>query len=917
MSGFGGAVKLTGESEYRRALNQITQNLKEVTSEMKAVSSSYSANDKSIQALNAKSQLLNKTLTEETNKLNTLKAQYASMSTQYTQQTAKHQQLVDSYNKEKAKLDELGRTVGTTSKEYQDQKAKVEQLANEVKKSTSAQDANEKSMSKMRIEINNAQADCNKTARELDNLGKEAEDAGKQAEGAGDGFTVFKGVLADLASKAITSAINGLKQLGSAVINVGKQAYGSYAEYEQLVGGVETLFGDSADELMNYANVAYKTAGMSANQYMEQATSFSATLLQGLGGDTAKAVEYANMAIIDMSDNANKMGTDMTMIQNAYNGFAKQNYTMLDNLKLGYGGTQSEMARLINDSGVLGDTVKVTAKTVKDVPFDKIIEAIHKTQQEIGITGTTTKEAEGTITGSTASMRASWENLLIGIADGKQDISPLLDNLVQQVIVAGKNMIPRVKEIIKGMGELVVSVWNEVIPALAEEFPQIQPIVDAMNWVKDNADAIIAGVAGIVSAFMAFKTVTFITSIVSTVQTLFSAIQAGVPIMQALNLTLNANPIGLIVAGVVGLITAFAVLWNKSEGFRNFWIGMWESIKTTFSNVWESISGFFTETLPQIFDGVREKISEWKDKIVSFFQEIPAKVSEMIQNVITFFKELPYNLGLIVGEALGHIVKFGQDAWNWVTTKVPEIINGIVDFFAQLPSKIWTWLQNAFTKIGEWGKNTANKAKETGRNFINNTVSFFQQLPSKIWTFLSNAISKVGEFARNIANKAKEGAKNLYDNVVNGIKELPSKVYSIGSDIVKGLWNGIKGMKDWVIDKIKGFGKGLLDGMKKVLGINSPSKLFRDEVGTYLAQGIGVGFEDEMANVSKQMQKAIPTSFDTTANINGMNGAVGSSSSYYNMVDAFKEALSQMKIELDDDEVGRFIDKTVTRLVFN
>ena len=336
MAGFGGAVKLTGESEYRKALQQINQSLKETSAEMKAVSSAYASNDKSQSAVSAKTEVLNKKLQEQNQKLNTLKAQYQAMTAQYSQQTAKHTALVNEYNKEKQKLDEIGKTLGTTSQEYQDQKAKVDGLAQEVKKSTQAQDANEKSMSKMRTEIHNAQADCNNTARELDNLGKEALESGKDAEKAGDGFTVFKGVLANLASQAIVGAVNGLKQLGGAMINVGKQALESYAEYEQLVGGVETLFGKSAPTVQKYAENAYKTAGMSANEYMSTVTSFSASLLQGLGGDTEKSAQYADKAIKDMSDNANKMGTSMESIQNAYQGFAKGNYTMLDNLKLGW-----------------------------------------------------------------------------------------------------------------------------------------------------------------------------------------------------------------------------------------------------------------------------------------------------------------------------------------------------------------------------------------------------------------------------------------------------------------------------------------------------------------------------------------------------------------------------------------------------
>lgn len=383
MAGFGGAVKLTGESEYRKALNQINQSLKETASEMKAVSSAYASNDKSQSAVSAKTAVLNQKLQEQDQKLKTLKAQYQAMSAQYSQQTAKHTALVNEYNKEKAKLEEIGRTLGTTSKEYQDQKAKVDGLAQEVRKSSQAQDANAKSMSKMRIEINNAQADINQTTRELDALGKEAKESGEEAEKAGGGFTVFKGILANLGSQAIMGAINGLKKLGGAMIGVGKQALASYADYEQLVGGVETLFKDSAPIVQKYANDAYKTAGLSANEYMETVTSFSASLISSLDGDTAKAGEIANRAITDMSDNANKMGTDIGMIQNAYQGFAKQNYTMLDNLKLGYGGTKEEMARLISDASKMTDVQKELGIAVKDgdMSFSNIANAISVVQK--------------------------------------------------------------------------------------------------------------------------------------------------------------------------------------------------------------------------------------------------------------------------------------------------------------------------------------------------------------------------------------------------------------------------------------------------------------------------------------------------------------------------------------------------------
>lgn len=253
------------------------------------------------------------------------------------------------------------------------------------------------------------------TAETLEDVDKKAggagnsvEDAGQAAKNADSGFTTWKATLANLASTAITKVISGCTRLAAKIADVTKSAVGHYAEYEQLVGGVETLFKDSSGKLIDYAKKAYKTAGMSSNKYMDTATSFAASLIQGLGGDTAKAVELTNLAITDMSDNANKMGTDIGSIQDAYQGFAKQNYTMLDNLKLGYGGTQSEMIRLINDSGVLGEKIE----SLDNVTFDQMIEAIHKIQDNLGITGTTALEAGTTISGSWSSVQALFENIL-------------------------------------------------------------------------------------------------------------------------------------------------------------------------------------------------------------------------------------------------------------------------------------------------------------------------------------------------------------------------------------------------------------------------------------------------------------------------------------------------------------------------
>ena len=311
--------------------------------------------------------------------------------------------------------------------------------------------------------------------------------------------------LGGIASK-IGSGLKTAAKIGTAAVAAAagavslltKQSLDGYAEYEQLVGGVETLFKQSADQVIEYANRAYETAGLSANEYMDTVTSFSASLLQGLGGDTEKAAEVANQAVIDMADNANKMGTSMEMIQNAYQGFAKQNYTMLDNLKLGYGGTATEMARLINDSGVLGDTVEVTAETVNSVSFDKMIEAIHVIQDQMGITGTTAEEAASTIEGSVNMMKSAWSNLVTGIADDNADLDKLIENFTYSVSKAAENIIPRIEKIFTGFGDLIV----KLAPVISEQLPSL--VSSVLPSLVDAATALVQGVVdaapGIVAA---------------------------------------------------------------------------------------------------------------------------------------------------------------------------------------------------------------------------------------------------------------------------------------------------------------------------------------------------------------------------------------------------------------------------------
>lgn len=376
----------------------------------------------------------------------------------------------------------LRNKINSLGEQYESASKEVDNLTKQFNQSVQETGETSKETQELAAKLAEAEKEAGSLKKEMDRLGKSLGDTGDDAEKAkkkADGFgSAWKKALTKLkpAAAAAVKALAAVTAAAAAAFGaVVKQSVEDYSDYEQLVGGVETLFKSSSDKVVAYANNAYKTAGLSANDYMETVTSFSASLLQGLGGDTEAASVIADQAITDMSDNANKMGTDMEMIQNAYQGFAKQNYTMLDNLKLGYGGTAGEMARLINDSGVLGDTMKVTEQTVNEVSFDKMIEAIHVVQTNMGITGTTAKEASETIQGSVSAMRAAWKNFTTGMADDTQDFDTLVDNVVDSVDTVADNVIPRIQKLLprltQGLSDLTQRLSSKIPGLLSKVLP--------------------------------------------------------------------------------------------------------------------------------------------------------------------------------------------------------------------------------------------------------------------------------------------------------------------------------------------------------------------------------------------------------------------------------------------------------------
>lgn len=443
------------------------------------------------------------------------------------------------------------------------------------------------------------------------------------------------------------------------VVSITKSAVKGFAEYEQLVGGIDTLFKDSSDIVQNYASQAYKTAQISANQYMETVTSFSASLLQGLGGDTKKAAEMANKAVIDMADNSNKMGTSMEMIQSAYQGFAKQNYTMLDNLKLGYGGTAGEMARLINDSGVLGNTMKVTAATVNSVSFDKMVEAIHVVQENMGITGTSALEASQTVQGSINSMKSAWSDLVTGLANENADLGKLIENFVVSAGTAIGNLVP----VIFTALEAIANAVDELVPAIFDKLPSM-----LASFIPKLVDAI----SGLVVAF-AEALPTFVQALINGIGALLNALTQNLPTI--LNAVTNA------------LIEVANVL-TKPENLKM----MLNAALQFFMQL--------VKCLPDIIVALINALPTIIDNIIAFLTD-----PETIQMLIEAAVQLFMGLVMAVPQILGGILQaFG--------TLVGNIWDGITQMFGEFAGNFGEF-------IGDIFKNAINGVLTFIENFVN------------------------------------------------------------------------------------------------------------------------------------------------------------------------------------------------------
>lgn len=669
------------------------------------------------------------------------------------------------------------------------------------------------------------------------------------------GLNDAKSTLSNMGS-AVGSGLRTVSKIGTAAVAsasagiaaLGTMAVKGYADYEQLTGGVETLYKDSYDKIAQYAQDAYKTAGMSANEYMDMSIKTGAAMIASVGGDTEKAADLMNTSITDMADNVNKMGTNMEDVQNAYRGFSRGNFTMLDNLALGFSGTKEGMQQLLDKAQEL------TGLHYDINSYADIAQAIHEVQVEMGIAGTTAKEASETISGSFASMKSAWSNLVVGLANGNTDLGKLIDNVVESAETAFNNILPVAEQALIGIGQLV----TDLAPIIGEKLPEL--ITNLLPQIMDTGTQFIGALG--------------------------QGILTNLP-------TMLDTASQVLTMFVQGIVTAVPSLLDGAAqiiaGLGTFLIENAPTLMESAAQLVIDLANFIAQNADKTIEGVIALIAAINEVFYENIQQIIPAIVEMVAQIalaiITHIPDVIVAIVTLYSDMIQAIWKSKDQFFDAVSNILVMILNTIVDYGTQMLSNVGQFLtqlltdtnqgmSDTFNKIVEWLTQIPPKMAYYAVYAIGEFIKFVIQLPSKVSSIFTSVMSAVASFGTNFVNKAREMASNFFNNIVNGlaslpsmvaalgqqlvqaVADLPSKFSEIGSNIVQGLWNGIKGGWDWLKRQVKHLTDDLVQGVKDRLKIKSPSRVFMG-IGKMVDEGFAKGIIDNENRVMSAMQDLI------------------------------------------------------------
>lgn len=678
------------------------------------------------------------------------------------------------------------------------------------------------------------------------------QNAGKGASSFGD---IFKANIAsDLVSKGFDMAVEGAKKLGSSLVDIGKQAFDAYGSLQQNIGGVKKLYGDAASTVLKDSKEAFKTAGMSANEYMETAAQFSASLIGSLKGNTQKAAEQTKLAMTAMSDNVNTFGTNVEDVTNAFRGFSKQNYTMLDNLKLGYGGTKSEMERLIKDANEWGKA-NGEASNLSINSFSDVVTAIQQIQEKQHIAGTTAKEAGTTIQGSIGMAKAAWENLLSSLADPDGDIKGSINDLITSIFGDGTptnlgvigNALPAIETAIEGIAEALPGMLTTITDRIPELLDKIMPnLDDVMSKVGESITNLIAGIAK------------FIPKI----------IEAG----------------GQIIKGLVsGIVIALPKVISTAQ--------------STISSFTQGI----TTNLPAVVSKAQELIANFSNAVQNKLPQILAQGVAFVQNLVNgIVKGLPTFLDaavqLITGflntviNALPQILNAGMQILTAVVNGIVESLPEIIEAAGEIITSLLDTILDNLPEIIEGGLQMLEAIVQGIMDNLPEIISAIIEVVAKIVVTIVEHLPEILKAGIDILKMLITGLINTIPKLVAAIPQIIQSIKdsfsqydwgAIGSNIIDGIKNGISNAAGRIADAAREAARKALDAAKNFLGIHSPSRVFRDQVGKYMALGMAEGFEDNIP--VDDMQNSLDSMVNglSTTKVKGNSGNVVSTSDSY------------------------------------
>jgi phage-related protein len=693
-----------------------------------------------------------------------------------------------------------------------------------------------------------------------------ADSAAKGLRGVGDAAGTADSKLGGLVRGGLAGAGAALVGFATATVAAGGAlaagVLNQTAQYEQNIGGIETMFKGSAARMEQYAQDAYKTAGLSANEYMSQATSFSAALLQGLGGDTEAAATIANRAITDMSDNAAKFGSNITDIQNAYQGFAKQNYTMLDNLKLGYGGTQAEMARLINDSGVLGDTFTATATNINEVSYDQIIAAIGVVQDRMGITGTTAAEAAETISGSVDMLKGSFANLLAGLGDADADVAALAGNVISSLQTVIGNVGPVIETLGTHLGTLGPQLGGMIEGLVGDVTGAIPGLLNAgVALVTGLVTGITSALPGLITALIP-GLLSMVESVIGLAPQMLSAgLQAIVALARGVAQALPTL-IPLMVQGVIGLVQALVgALPSLLDAGIQLMLGLGQGLIAAIPLLLEAMPQIIQGLVNFLVNGVPQLLYAGIELLNGLIQAIPQFIAILIP------ASLQIVLSLITGlmSMVPALIDAGIQLFLSLIQAMPTIITGIIAAIPEIITGILTALISSLPQLIEAGVLLFMSLITSLPQIIIGVVTAIPQIIQGLTNALVNShgkmsgsgadlfkslVNKLGEAIATIVGRVPEIITGITNRIGQGFVEMAN----VGRDLVRGIWDGISGMANWLFNQIGGFANDVISNVKGFFGIASPSKVMA-EIGGFLGQGLIKGLRGTTSQVQTAAEK--------------------------------------------------------------